>query len=218
MSSQLNLLTTNQPFAANAWNENVNCQTLNIQQQQGVGVIAGMTLSLGTWPQVNVAAGYVQNPRTVQYGGGSFLMTATAGTWYIMADWSNSYNPSTGITTYSFIFSQQSSPTPPSGQVCLGSITTTTSAFVGSPSTAGLVVLPNMTGSQFIVGQNRLVVDDSTGIATVQNMQGNVALKNILVSGDSAVIDANYQVLLFKSLTVPVGATLTVNGELRVIS
>jgi hypothetical protein len=61
-----------------------------------------------------------------------------------------------------------------------------------------------------------MVIDDSTGITTVQNLQGNVAVKNVLQPGDAAVIDANYQVSIFKSFTVPPGATFTNNGLFRV--
>lgn len=217
MSSQFNLLTDNQPLLANYWNENVNCQQSNIYQQQGAGVLSGMTLSFGTWPAVNVSAGWVQNPRTVAYGGGSFNMPSTAGTYYIMANWTNAYNPGTGQTVYTFTFTAQSSPTPPSGQVCLGCIVQTTSAFV-LLSTAGRFQLPRVSGFQWIAGQNRLIVDDSTGLTTVQNLQGTVAVKNALQSGDAGTISANYQALLFGSFSVPAGATFTCSGQLRVIS
>lgn len=43
-------------------------------------------------------------------------------------------------------------------------------------------------------------------------------MKSTLESGDAVYIPASYQALLFGSLTVPPGATLTVDGDLRVIA
>lgn len=217
MSSNLNTFSENNTLSAVYLNDNIACQQANIQAQQGVGVISGMGLSSGGGAVINVASGWVQNPRTVYFGGGSFNLTLTNGTWYIMVNWTNAYTPPADFSVYTFSFSQQLSPTPPSGQVCLGQVVIAGGAVV-SVSTVGLVVLPHVAGSQFIVGQSRMVADDSTGMITVENLQGNVAVKNVLQSGDAAVIDAGYQILLFGSFTVPPGATFTNNGQLRIIT
>jgi hypothetical protein len=216
VSSPLNLLTPNNPFAAYQFDDNVECAQTNIQQQQGVGVVNGMTLSV-SMGSISIAAGTVQNPRTVAYAGGTFSPTSN-GTWYIVADWiAGTPNPSTGLSPYTWVFNIQAGATPPGGQVCLGQCVISGGVVV-SVSTAGLIMLPHVSGSQWIAGQNRMVIDDLTGIATVQNLQGNVALKNVLVSGDNAIIDVDYQVLLFGFLTIPPGASLACNGMLRVIS
>lgn len=203
------------PFASNIFNDNVNCAQLNIQAQQGIGVVSGMTLSTGGGSTLNIASGIVQNPRTVAYSGGTFTVPSN-GTWYVMCNWvAGTPDPSTGLSAYTFSFSVQSGPTPPGGQVCLGQITMA-AGTITNVSNAGLLVIPHVSGSQWIAGQSRMVIDDSTGITTVQNLQGNVAVKNVLQPGDAAVIDANYQVSIFKSFTVPPGATFTNNGLFRV--
>lgn len=216
MSSPLNTVTPNMPFQANTFNDNAACAQLNVSAQQGSGVISGMTLSAGSGRTLNIAAGVVQNNRTVSYGGGTSTAPDNA-TNYVMADWVAVVNPATGISTYTFSFSYQGSSTPPGGQVCLGRVTAI-SGSITAVSTAGLVVLPHVTGSQFVVGENRLVIDDSTGMATVQNLQGVLAVKDHLVSGDAGIIDAGYQVSLFGSFKVDPGATFVCNGRLRVVT
>lgn len=216
MSAPLNRLTENMPFSDFTLNDDINCQELCVYRQLGVGVVVGMTLSAGAGLTLNVAAGTVQNPRTVSYPGGTTAVPNNAIN-YIMCDWTTFYNPSLGASDYTFSFSFQSSPTPPGGQVCLGRVSAA-SGSITNVSTLGLFVLPHVLGSQFIVGQNRLVVDDSTGLSSAQNMQSFGSNKNVLQSGDNAIINAGYQTLLFGSFTVPSGATFTCSGQLRVIS
>ena len=217
MSATLNLLTPGYPFAAFIFDDNALCAQTNIQKQQGAGVVVGMGLSLNAGAVINIAAGTVQNPRTVTYPGGTYTVPSD-GTWYVMADWvAGTPDATTGISPYTFTFSVQAGATPPGGQVCLGSVTRV-SGTVTSVSTDGLVVLPHVSGAQWVAGQSRMVIDDSTGQATVQNLQGNVAIKNVLQSGDNAIINAGYQALVFGSFTVPAGATFTNNGQIRVIS
>lgn len=217
MSAPLNLLVPDYPFAAFTFDDNVVCQQLNIQAQQGVGVVSGMELSAGSGAVLNIATGVVQNPRTVTYPGGAYTIPSN-GSWYVVADWvAGTPDPMTGLSAYTFTFNIQSGPTPPGGQVCLGFVTVT-GGTISSVSTHGLVMLPHMSGSQWIAGQDRMVIDDSTGVSTVQNLQGNVAIKNVLQSGDNAIIDGGYQMLVFGSFMVPTGATFTCNGQFRVIS
>ena len=212
MSNPLNRLTQNLPFTAFTINDNVDCEELQTTQQHGSGVVIGMDLSAGALLVLNIAAGVVQNKRTVAYGGGTFSAPDNS-TNYIMADWSSAVVA--GVTVYTFTFSAQASVTPPGGQVCLGRVYAS-GGSITKVTTEGLSVLAHQSGSQFIVGQNRIVADDSTGITTTQTLQGSIAVKDHLVSGDSATISANYQVNLFGAFKVDSGASFTCSGRLRV--
>src|SRR6185312_6233450 len=214
MSQPLSRLAANMPLTTYVVNDNTDCQERNVVQQQGSGVVNGMALSAGALLVLNIAPGYVQNRRTVPYAGGSATVPDSS-TNYVMADWVSSVDTGTGMTIYTFSFSFQAGSTPPGGQVCIGRVTAS-GGSITEVSTDGLFVLPHVSGSSFIIGQNRIVVDDSTGETSIQSVQGFLASKDHLVSGDSISVSSGHQVALFDSFTIDAGALFSCSGKLRI--
>lgn len=184
-----------------------------------MGVCAGLVLSAGTGLQGLVSAGHANIDGIVEIRSQVAVVLSASSTNYVWLRTNGTFEvrtdlvaPSLAAVLVGIAFTNGSGVTAvdESGVVyLLSGVPERSTADVGKPSLAAPATWRGWTKTL----SGRWWWDGSA----YQRIGGDVPfLKDVLASGELVRVPANHQVQFFDSLTVQAGATLTIDGKLRV--